>query len=152
GGNIAVHGDVTGGGSATISSVATLEFGGASDVNTIFAAAGDGTLKLDHSSGFTGTVSGFNAGDSLDLADILFDNVPSPEITSAAHHAPGTTLSFSANDAGTGGTLSVTDGVHTAQISLQGQYVATHFQIASDGGGGTVVTYNDPSLPPELIS
>jgi hypothetical protein len=82
GGNIAVHGDVTGGGSATISGVATLELGGTSDVNTTFADNGDGTLKLDHSSSFSGTISGFNTGDSLDLADILFGS--------------DTTLSFSA--------------------------------------------------------
>ena len=62
-GNITIHGD----GDATISGTVTLEFGAASAENTTFADGGDGTLRLDHSSSFTGTVSGFNHGDSLDL-------------------------------------------------------------------------------------
>jgi len=55
-------------------------------------------LILDHSSSFTGAVSGFNHGDSLDLGDVAFGS------------GTGTTLSYSANDAGTGGTLIVSDG------------------------------------------
>jgi hypothetical protein len=92
-GNLAIHGDVTGNGSATISGAATLEFGAASTENTTFADGAAGTLKLDQSGSFTGTVSGFGAGNTLDLADVLCND--------------HTTLSFAANDAGTGGTLTV---------------------------------------------
>ena len=88
------------------SGTATLEFGAASAADTTFADGGDGTLRLDHSSSFTGTVSGFNAGDSLDLGDVAFGS------------GTGTTLSYAANDAGSGGTLIVSDGANTAQIAL----------------------------------
>ncbi|RQR33341.1 Ig-like domain repeat protein, partial [Burkholderia sp. Bp9143] len=132
-GNLTIHGDVTGAGSATISGAATLEFGGASAENTTFADGAAGTLKLDQSAGFTGTVSGFGAGDSLDLTDVLFGD--------------HTTLSFTANDAGTGGTLTVSDGVHTAQVALQGNLSGGSFQLAHDQGSGTVVTYVPPPLP-----
>ncbi|WP_260428379.1 Ig-like domain-containing protein [Burkholderia sp. Bp9031] len=132
-GNLTIHGDVTGAGSATISGAATLEFGGASAENTTFADGAAGTLKLDHSAGFTGTVSGFGAGDSLDLTDVLFGD--------------HTTLSFTANGAGTGGTLTVSDGVHTAQVALQGDLSGGSFQLAHDQGSGTVVTYVPPPLP-----
>jgi hypothetical protein len=45
-----------------------------------------------------------------------------------------------------------TDGVHSATITLLGQYTAGQFTSASDGHGGTligdpaVVAANDPSL------
>ncbi|ABI91915.1 hypothetical protein CH72_5834 [Burkholderia ambifaria AMMD] len=132
-GNLTIHGDVTGAGSATISGGATLEFGGASAENTTFADGAAGTLKLDHSAGFTGTVSGFGAGDALDLTDVLFGD--------------HTTLSFTANDTGTGGTLTVSDGAHTAQVALQGNLAGGSFQLSHDQGSGTVITYVPPPLP-----
>ena len=51
--------------------MAALEFGAASDQHVIFADGAAGTLKLDVSSNFTGSVSGFGAGDALDLRDLL---------------------------------------------------------------------------------
>ena len=131
GGNLTISGAVTGDGSATISGAATLEFGAASAVNTGFAADATGTLKLDQSSGFTGTISGFGADDALDLADIAFDS--------------NTTLGYSANADGTGGMLTVSDGTHNASIALLGQYVAAGFQVGSDQGTGTMVTYTPPA-------
>ena len=44
----------------------------------------------------------------------------------------------------TSGTLSVTDGTHTANITLFGQYVADQFQVSNDGGGHVLVT--DPPV------
>ena len=40
----------------------------------------------------------------------------------------------------TGGTLSVTDSTHTANIALLGNYMASSFVPSSDGHGGTLVT------------
>jgi hypothetical protein len=42
-----------------------------------------------------------------------------------------------------GGTLTVTDGSHTANIALLGDYMASTFVTSSDGHGGTNVV--DPS-------
>ena len=131
GGNVTVHGDVTGSGDAMISGMATLEFGAASAEHTTFADGGDGTLILDHASSFTGTVSGFNNGDSLVLDDVAFGS------------GTGTVLSYSANEAGTGGTLIVGDGAITAQISLEGDYTTAGFEGAYDqDGSGTAVVYD----------
>src|SRR5439155_6707040 len=110
GGNVTIHGAVTGSGSALIDGGATIEFGGASSANTIFAANDTGTLKLDNSIGFTGIITGFDANDQIDLADI---------------QAPGAVLSFADNGNGTGGTLTVSDGIHTANIALLGTYDPT---------------------------
>jgi hypothetical protein len=130
GGNVTVNGAVTGNGTATISGSATLEFGAASAENTSFAAGATGTLKLDQPESFSGTVSGFGAGDALDLADIA--------------SGANTTLGYSANADGTGGTLSISDGTHSANIALLGQFAAAGFQVGGDAGGGAMVTYTPP--------
>ena len=130
GGNITIDGDVIGSGSAKISGTASLEFGSASSANTTLAADAAGSLILDDSFHFSGTVAGFDGNDYFDLADVLFAN--------------GVTLDYAANQDGTGGTLSVSDGAHTASIALLGQYDAAGFQSAADSTSGTLVTY-DPN-------
>ena len=129
GGDLTLKGDVTGGGTATISGAAILEYGGASSGTTTFAAGAAGELKLDQSANFAGAISGFTSGDSLDLADIVF--------------GANTTLGFSENSAGTGGTLTVSDGTHTANLNLLGQYTAAGFVGAADQNGGALITYTD---------
>ena len=102
GGNLTVEAAVSGGGNAKIAGAAILEFGVGSDAATTFVAGATGTLRLDHSARFTGTVSGFAPGDMFDLADIGFGG--------------NTSLAYIANAAGTGGTLTVGDGVHSASL------------------------------------
>lgn len=46
-----------------------------------------------------------------------------------------------ANEQGTGGTLTVTDGVNTAQVQLLGQYDAAGFTATADAGSGTLIEY-----------
>jgi hypothetical protein len=127
GGNVTAEGAVTGGGNAIIVGGATLEFGAASDANVSFADGTTGSLLLEQSLGFSGTVAGFGAGDTLDLGDIAF--------------GANTTLAFSENAAGTGGTLAVSDGAETASIALLGQYAASAFVESAGEGGGTAITY-----------
>jgi hypothetical protein len=59
-----------------------------------------------------------------------------PDIAFGAH----TTLAYTANAAGTGGTLTVSDGRHTAAIALLGNYMAGSFVAVADGHGGTLIT------------
>jgi autotransporter passenger strand-loop-strand repeat protein len=107
--------------------------GAAHDVTFGAPSAGSiATLVLDQtSSAFTGAISGWQAGDRIDLGDILFNQ-------------PGTTLGYSENAANTGGTLTVSDGSHVASLALLGQYMASSFALSSDGNGGTFVT--DPAI------
>jgi hypothetical protein len=51
-----------------------------------------------------------------------------------------TTLAYAENAAGTGGTLTVSDGRHAASIALLGNYIAGSFVIAADGHGGTLIS------------
>jgi hypothetical protein len=96
----------------TINDVAAVDFLGES-----------GTLQLDNASGFTGTVAGLTGQDTLDLRDINFASIQNP--------------SFSGTSSG--GTLTVSDGSHTANIALLGNYMASTFIASSDGHGGTSV-------------
>ena len=44
-----------------------------------------------------------------------------------------------------GGTLSVTDGTHTVNIALLGNYLASTFVASSDGHGGTNIIEHTPT-------
>ena len=50
-------------------------------------------------------------------------------------------LSFTEAASNVSGTLTVTDGTHTASIELLGQYAANEFTASSDGHGGTLITF-----------
>jgi autotransporter passenger strand-loop-strand repeat protein len=91
--------------------------------------AGSGTLKLDVSSAFSGTIAGMaTSAQMLDLADIAFGSGP--------------TLGYAGNTLS--GILTVSDGAHTATLALLGDYATANFHMANDGNGGTLVT--DPPL------
>jgi autotransporter passenger strand-loop-strand repeat protein len=92
---------------------------------------GSGLLTIDHSTGVNSfQLVGFNApSDKLDLADISY--------------GAQTTIAFSEAADGQSGTLTVSDGTHTAHVTLDGQYVTKDFTLASDGAGGTIIV--DPA-------
>ena len=109
---------------ATIGNNTVLEVNTPDKGNVAFTGT-TGTLWLDQPSTFTGKVSGFGAQNTIDLPDIAF----------GAH----TTLGYSPNSNATGGTLSIGDGVHSAQIALLGSYMASSFVLGSDNHGGTMI-------------
>jgi hypothetical protein len=111
----------------TIAAGATVEISSAY-AGAVSFAAGTGTLQLDDSASFAGTVAGMTGSDTIDFADIDPAKVQMPSY---------------AGDA-SGGTLGVTDGAHSANIALLGNYLASSFTAASDGHGGTAVT--DPAV------
>jgi autotransporter passenger strand-loop-strand repeat protein len=125
GGNLTIDGAVTGAGIAVIAGTATLEFGAASSESTSFAP-GAGTLKIDQSASFTGVVSGFAAGDSIDLPNLAFGS--------------NMALGYTDNGAG-GGVVTVGNAVQVVDLALLGQYAAAGFHAQSDSGGGTLITY-----------
>jgi large repetitive protein len=87
-------------------------------------------LSVAAKTGVTLTVSGFAATDTLDLASFKFHTTE--------------TLSFVENAAKTKGVLTITDGTLHASITLFGLHVAAGFHLASDGAGGTDITYAPP--------
>ena len=116
---------VTGSGTATLFGSSAIEFGAASSEAVTFDAAASGTLKLDASAAFTGVISGFSNLDHLDLADI----------------ASTATVSYAASADGSGGVLTVSDGTHSANLALVGQYDPARFHVGDDHLGGSLVGY-----------
>jgi hypothetical protein len=128
-GGVTIKSAVAGTGSVQVTA-GTLSFASTFSQNVAFGAAG--VLELADSETYTGSISGFSktGHTSLDLLDIGF--VSSSEATYS-----GTK---------TGGVLTVTDGTHTAKISLVGNYLTSNFIASSDGHGGTDVI--DPKSNP----
>ena len=89
-------------------------------------AGPSGALLLDDASTFAGTVAGFGAQDQIDLVRFAFGDHP--------------TLGYSEHSNQSGGTLTVTDGGHVANIMLLGNFTAASFLLATNGHGGTVIT------------
>ena len=109
----------------TVGNGATVDLSGPSATTVNFAGS-TGTLQLDQSASFSGTIAGFGGQDQLDLTDITF--------------GANSTLGYSENSNNTGGSLVVSGGQHTASIALLGSYMASSFAAASDGYGGTIIT------------
>jgi hypothetical protein len=127
GATLTLAGAVTGVGTGRIE-------GGTLDAQASFTEAvtfvgGTGTLELADSQAYIGRITGFSltGGTALDLTDITF-------ISTSA-----TTAKFQENKAGTAGILTVTDGTHTAEITLAGNFSTSTFTTTSDGHGGTKV-------------
>jgi autotransporter passenger strand-loop-strand repeat protein len=95
--------------------------------------AGSGTLVFDGGTGFGWTVAGLGMADEIDLQNVAF-------VAPTSKKGNGSRLSFTEAISNQSGTLTVTDGVHSANIELLGSYIASDFAAASDGHGGTVVT------------
>jgi hypothetical protein len=113
-------------GPSTIGAGETLEVISIYSGQVSFTAS-TGILELLNSSTFAGTVAGMTGKDTIDFADIDPTKVQQPTYSGTA----------------SGGTLTVTDGSHTANIALLGNYMASTFVASSDGHGGTNVV--DPS-------
>ena len=113
---------VSGDGVVTIGG-GTLDLGGAFDQAVTFT--GGGALDLAQSRMFTHSVTGFStrARTTLDLEDIRFVDAGEATFSGTA----------------SGGVLTVTDGAHTAHITLKGDYRGVTFVATKDGHGGTDV-------------
>jgi hypothetical protein len=122
-----VTGNVSAFGQAEIGGSGSMEFGGSLNQNVTFLSGASGQLILDHSSiagDAPSLIEGFASGDTIDLRDVLSGTA---------------TKSFAA--VLNGGTLTVSDGTHTANLILAGSYTSGSFSLAADGHGGTLVSF-----------
>ena len=130
-GKLTVTGAVSGAGVVRIAG-GVADFTSTFSQNVAFTTAG-GVLELSHSLTYTGQISGFAKTpiSSLDLVDIGF--------------GPNTKATFSGTVRS--GLLTVTDGTHTANITLEGNYLGSVFAVAGDGHNGTSVTDSPAAAP-----
>ena len=115
---------------------ATLEIVDGATGKVTFAGP-TGTLQIDTTWSFAGKVAGFGAQDRIDLADVAF--------------GAQTTLGY-ARSGSAAAKLTVSDGIHTANIALLGQYMASSFAAASDGHGGTLITEVSQTAQQPLVT
>jgi hypothetical protein len=111
--------------------------GGTLEIDSTLAAtqkvvfgAGDGVLALTDPKAFAAPVSGFAAGDQIDLTGFTFGK----SLKLGFVEKKGETI------------LTITDGTQSAKLLLFGNYVAAGFhkqQVA--GGTGTEITYTKPA-------
>lgn len=133
GGLLTVNGAVAGAGQAEIAG-GTLYLRQAFSQNVVFNGKA-GELELGKSQGYAAAISGFSktGATSLDLRDIAFTGAGEATFSGTA----------------TSGLLTVTDGTHTATITLIGDYLGSSFLAASDSHGGVTITASTPgSAPP----
>ncbi|MDC7698454.1 type I secretion C-terminal target domain-containing protein, partial [Vogesella indigofera] len=131
-GNVTVQGDVSGDGEAVISGAAVLALEGAvvQAQSVQFADDASGTLQLANATAFDGSISGFDAGNRLALLDVAF--------------VANSQLHYLANDDGSGGRLTVSDGINSAQLALDGVYTASGMQAGATGG--SELSYSAPAV------
>ncbi|QDF36263.1 heparin lyase I family protein [Bradyrhizobium symbiodeficiens] len=114
--------------SLIIGSGASVELVGSYSGAISFAGA-TGTLVLDQSTEFSGTLNGqLTTTNFIDLRDI----------TAGANAS----VSYTGNNSP--GTLTVSDGTNSANFTLSGNYSLGNFIVSSDGNGGTTLV--DPPL------
>jgi Ca2+-binding RTX toxin-like protein len=132
-GLLKVDGDVVGGGHALIDG-GSMEFVAASDAIVQFSGQTAGTLVLDDVSHFTGSITGFAYGDTIDLAGIDPANVSVGNSGALeVHYGPGFSDFF----------------------SLAGNYDPASFTIGSDNNGtGTDIVWNrqGPAIETDQVS
>ena len=126
GATLTVQGAVSGNGTATIDGLGILDFEASASVNVVFGSGTGGALKLGDSFHFNGTISGFGGADVIDLANVAAANA---------------SISYHENAAGTGGTLAISNGAQTLELSLLGHYSTENFNAVSDQPHATSITY-----------
>jgi hypothetical protein len=125
-GVIDVKSALSGTGTAKISGSAQIKFEAANThQNVVFAAGTIEELFLTNSQTFSGNISGFTGSESIDLQDINF--------------AAGTTTATYTANSNLGGTLVITDGTHTTDLSMVGTYSQASFSLQNDGNGKTLL-------------
>lgn len=101
-------------------------------------------LVLDQGSTLTGSISGWQSFNTIDLGGVSFAD-------------GATTLAYAAHGDNSGGSLTVSEGTHAMSLSLLGQYTAADFAITSDGHGGTSIFHPiilpvNPTIAPPLAA
>jgi autotransporter passenger strand-loop-strand repeat protein len=119
---------VSGAGNDTIANGGYLELGSGVQGAVSFTGSA-GTLVLDASVTFSGTIAGLSASvpnDTIDLRDISISGVTSSYIGNASS-----------------GVLTVSGGGNSASLNLIGNFTSSSFHLSNDGSGHVLVS--DPA-------
>lgn len=105
----------------------TLILDKAAAAGTAVSFKGSGAaMQLNDAADFHGAISGFGAGNSIDLRSVAYNPLTGPSLQYVAGK--------------TGGLLTVSDGAHTASLAMVGLYSGSGFIVGSDGHDGSLIT------------
>ena len=136
GGTVAIDSaSVSGAGTYVIADGGTADFR-ESNANLNVSFVGAGTLELGQSQSYTGTVTGFGAGDALDLDDLSYNTITPTDNT--------VTWTQSTN------TLAIRNGTQTVDIKLAGTYTTADFLTTKGSGNTTQVDFLEPDFWAQL--
>jgi fibronectin-binding autotransporter adhesin len=131
GGTLTVMSDGKVSGGLTIAGGAAKILGLVSAGQTVSFTGATGVLTLDNLAGFGAQISGLlQPGQKIDLGRFAYSG--------------GETVSWT--QSGTSGTLTVSDGAQTANLTLDGTYVSGDFTLSTDSSGGTYVADPRPAV------
>ncbi|WP_218625772.1 FecR domain-containing protein [Bradyrhizobium sp. dw_411] len=131
GGHLTINAAIVG--NLEIKDGAVLELGSSSadaysQATVTFDPGAMGILKLDHSQHFGGTISGFSAGDVIDLADLKYSSAETYIWNSATN------------------TLTIRDGTQIETLKLDGTYSHSGFVLERDADGSTDLVTSPPKI------
>jgi hypothetical protein len=129
GDTVTVNSPITGVGTDLIQGGGKMVFNASVSSGQTVDFSGGGTLQLDKSALFTGTISGLTKSNAVDLADLSW--------VSGKMKA-----TFVGNTSG--GVLTVTNGATSINLNLSGNYTKSRWNLSQDGTGGTLVV--DPPI------
>ena len=122
GATLVIDDAVAGTGSGTIGNHGIMDFeSSVASGQTITFTDGTGTLRLADPAAFSGSITGYGSGDTIDLSKFGY--------------SASETDVWTQN--GATGTLVIDNGSGTQSIVLTGTYTQNDFALASDGGSGT---------------
>ena len=126
-GTLALSGFLRGFTGTLVISGGTLELtsaGAAGSATIDFALSTAGALRIDGTTGPANAISGFFAGDTIDLAGLSFGGNTTPTVS--------------------GNTVTISEGTASETLTIAGA-AATNLTLASDGAGGTKLVSSQPA-------
>ena len=129
--SVTVHSSVLGNGTITLEGHSSVTVGGAIENAIVFTAGASGTLGIGDGEHVSGSIAGFDGDDVVDFLNTFFD-----ENSSVSYQSDADSL---------GGTVTVSDGVHSSSIHLVGSYEANLFHVSADSDYSILLTYGAQS-------
>lgn len=123
---VALTGDLTFGGAGSFTALHVGDFRAtfaAAAAETVYVDGGNATLVLVAGGSLSGRIVGFGAGDAIEFDTIDFSRNTKLTYGQQTHR------------------LTVTDGTHSASVTLDGSYAKNGFVLSNDGDGHAVLSY-----------
>jgi hypothetical protein len=106
---------LTGTGALAMETGTALELGGSVSAGQTISFAGTNTLYLDDASAMSGTITGFAAGDTIDLTNVNYDSAGTADLDPSTH------------------ILTVTENSVSYTFHMAGDYTGLYFHLEPDG-------------------